>query len=100
MPRPVKDRPFFTEHRAEPHVLNEYKGKRLYSKSGKRFGFIMDVIVLKRRGHRAKAIGPQFGIRFDTPKLQVLWTDRVRTSNYATDINIHKRPDGHYQLSS
>lgn len=100
MPQAVKDRPFFTEHRAEPHVLSKYRGKRLYSKSGKRFGFIMDVIVLKRRGREKGKFAPQFGIRFDTPKLQVLWTDRVRTSNYATDINIHERPDGHYQLSS
>ena len=100
MPRPVKDRPFFTEHRAEPSVVEKYKGKRLYSKSGKRFGFIMDVIVLKHRGRKSEKMAPQFGVRFDTPKLQVLWTDRVRTSNYATPVNIHQRPDGHYQLSS
>lgn len=100
MPQLPKNRPFVIKHRITDATVIQFKNKRVYSPSGKKFGFVRDVVVYRARNERAERTCRDNKRTLNVPKLVIRWTDKaITTEAYATGINLHQRKDGHYQLN-
>ncbi len=100
MPQLPKNRPFVIKHRITDSTVIRFKNKRVYSKSGTKFGFVRDVVVYRARNVQAERTCKEAKRTLGVPKLVVRWTDKpITTEAYATGINLTLRKDGHYQLN-
>lgn len=90
MPQTPSRRSVIREYPTSPEVVDAWKNKRVYSRSGRVFGWVRSVFDRVGFNHRTERV----------TWLVVRWRDNKVSTVSLREGNLFARPDGHYQLAS
>jgi hypothetical protein len=89
MPQTPSRRSRIKEYPAPPEVVDQWKNRRVYSKSGKVFGWVRSLFDRVGFNHRRERV----------TWLVIRWQDRKVTTVSLREGNLKLRDDGHHQIA-